>query len=115
MRHRGPSPLHARIAGASVAARSVDRRGHRQLSTAIRRRHRMKLVRMLVLATTSAVVLSAIGGDASAGRLSIANSRWRALFATVELTGGFGTTRCAVTLEGSLTSRTVNKVRGLLM
>ncbi|HEV7773104.1 MAG TPA: hypothetical protein VGO48_07465 [Conexibacter sp.] len=64
---------------------------------------------MILIALASAVLLSAIAGQASAGRLSITIPRWRATFPSLEITSGLATTRCAVTLEGSFDSRTINK------
>lgn len=46
---------------------------------------------------------------ASASRLSLSSQTFRAGFARVDLAGGFTTVECAMTLEGSLHSRTFAK------
>jgi hypothetical protein len=69
----------------------------------------MRSARLMLIALASAVLLSAIAGEASAGRLSITIPRWKATFSSLEITSGVSTVRCAVTLEGSFDSRTINK------
>src|ERR1044071_3581859 len=55
-------------------------------------------------------------GTASARSLSISNQNIRATFANLELgVEGINTVTCRVTLEGSLHSRTIAKVRGALI
>jgi len=74
--------------------------------------------------TRSKLVLTAIGatllmafavGTASAGRLSISNQNFRVTFSDLEFTAGELRNDCHVTLEGSLHSRTINKVLGSLI
>jgi hypothetical protein len=75
----------------------------------------MKLVRMLASTSVAVVMLSALVGTSSAGRLSSSSQTFRAGFARWDFAGGFGTTECALTLEGSLHSRTIVKTVGSLI
>lgn len=54
--------------------------------------------------------------SAASGRsLSLSSQTFRGSYASVEFAGGFGTTTCQLTLEGSLHSRTIEKVPGSLI
>jgi hypothetical protein len=61
------------------------------------------------------VLLGVFVSSASAGRLSISNQAIRSQWRSVEFGGPFGTTRCQLTLEGTLHSRTMVKTIGSLM
>ena len=75
----------------------------------------MKLCKLLLAVVGATVLLGSLVASASATRLSNSSSTLRATFPTSEFVGAFGTTRCALTLEGSLHSRTITKTAGLLM
>lgn len=75
----------------------------------------MKLGKTLLALAGATLLLGALVGIASAGRLSTSNQSLRATFAPLEFSGGFGTTRCPVTLEGSFHQRTTSKVAGSLV
>lgn len=70
---------------------------------------------LLALAAT-AVMLAAVG-TASANRFSASNQGIRAVWTSMEFIGEGGSpvVRCPVTMEGSLHSRTIAKVRGSLI
>jgi len=59
--------------------------------------------------------LAALVGTSTATRLSSSSQTFRAGFARWNYTGPFGTTECALTLEGSLHSRTIAKTIGSLI
>jgi hypothetical protein len=59
--------------------------------------------------TAVLVVLGALASAANARNLSISDQTVRATFRELEFSGGAGTTRCAVTMEGSFHARTVEK------
>lgn len=75
----------------------------------------MKLGRTLLALAGATVLLGALVGVASAGKLSASSQALRATFASLEFAGGFGTTRCPITLEGSFHQRTTSKVVGSLV
>jgi hypothetical protein len=75
----------------------------------------MKLFKLLLSVAGATVLLGALVATASAGRLSSSSQTLRATFAAVRFSGGFGTTECALTLEGSLHSRTIAKTAGSLI
>lgn len=75
----------------------------------------MKLFKLLLSVAGATVLLGALVATASAGRLNSSSQTLRATFARVDFAGGFGTTECAVTLEGSLHSRTIVKTAGNLI
>lgn len=72
----------------------------------------------LVAALALAMALMS-GSVAHAARLSFRNSlgrtAWTVTWSEMSLSGGFGTVRCALTLEGSLHSASFAKVRGGLV
>jgi len=70
----------------------------------------MKLFKLLLSVAGATVLLGALVSTASAGRLSSSHATLRSTFSRVDFTGGFGTVECAITLEGSLHSRSINKV-----
>jgi hypothetical protein len=75
----------------------------------------MRICKCLLALTASTVLLAAVVGTASAGRFSVSSQTFRATFNRIDFTGGFGTTECAFTVEGSFHSRTHAKVAGLLL
>ena len=75
----------------------------------------MKLFRVLASTLVAIIILSALVGTSAAGRLSFSSQTFRAGFVSWKFNGGFGTTDCALTLEGSLHSRTIAKVAGSLI
>jgi hypothetical protein len=77
--------------------------------------NRMKLFKLLLAVAGATVLLGALVSTASATRLSQSSQTTRATFSVVRFAGGFGTTECALTLEGSLHSRTIAKVEGALI
>jgi len=75
----------------------------------------MKHFRLLLAVVGASVLLGALATAASAGRLSISNQRFRATWAALNFGGAFGTVTCAITVEGSLHTRTINKIAGTLV
>ena len=74
----------------------------------------MKLGKTCLAVVGATVLLSALVGTASAGRLSTSSQRIRASFARVNFAGGFGTVECEVAVEGSFHERTLSKTVGTL-
>jgi hypothetical protein len=70
----------------------------------------MRSVRLFISVAGAGVVLFALVGVARGGGLSLSSNTVRATFELVNFSGGFGTTVCALTLEGSLHSRTIQKI-----
>jgi hypothetical protein len=75
----------------------------------------MKLFKLLLAVAGATVLLGALVSSASAARLSTSSQTLRAGFARVNFSGGFGTTECPLTLEGSLHTRTIAKTAGSLI
>lgn len=76
----------------------------------------MRVGKLAVCVFASTIALAALVGAASANRLSQSSGTWRATWASVEVSGGFGTTgHCSLTLEGSVHSRTITKTAGALI
>jgi hypothetical protein len=75
----------------------------------------MKIGKLLLATAGATVLLSALVSSASAGRLEINTQAIRVSWRTVNFSGPFGTTRCQVTLEGTLHSRTMVKTIGSLI
>ncbi|MGN6189049.1 MAG: hypothetical protein ACTHOE_09130 [Conexibacter sp.] len=76
----------------------------------------MKLCKLLLAAVGATVLLGALVSTASATRLESSSQTLRTAFTSVRFRETFGsTTDCAVTLEGSLHSRTIQKVAGTLI
>jgi hypothetical protein len=75
----------------------------------------MRLGKPLLAAAGAALLLGVLVGAASAGRLSTSSQSLRATFASLEFAGGFGTTRCPVTVEGSFHERTTAKTADRLV
>src|SRR5215207_2963869 len=85
------------------------------LRAQLMRMNRMKLFKLLLAVAGATVLLGALVSTASATRLASSSQTLRAGFARVNFTGPFGTTECALTLEGSLHSRTITKTIGSLI
>jgi len=76
----------------------------------------MRLVKLLLAAAGTTVLLGALVSSASARNLSISNQSVSAMWSSVRFTGPFGgAADCHLTLEGSLHSRTSAKVIGSLV
>ncbi len=75
----------------------------------------MKLSKLLLGLVGASVLLAALVSSASARSVSTSSQTLRATFREVRFSGGFGTTVCAVTLEGSLHTRTIAKTAGALI
>jgi len=74
------------------------------------RRNAMQVWGKLVAFVGALVLLGALAGSSFARNFSATETRMTATFSRVEFSGGFGTTRCNVTVSGILHSRTVPKV-----
>jgi len=75
----------------------------------------MKLFKLLLAAAGATVLLGTLVSTATAGHLEASALTTRATFRRVDFIGGFGTTECEITLEGSLHERTITKERELLI
>jgi hypothetical protein len=75
----------------------------------------MKLCKLLLAAVGATALLGALVSTASARNLSISNQTLRSQFREVNFRLPIFTTRCQVTLEGSLHTRTIAKVQGALI
>jgi hypothetical protein len=75
----------------------------------------MKLCKLLLAIAGATVLLGALVSSASAGRLEISSQAIRSQWRSIEFNAPFGTTRCQLTLEGTLHSRTMVKTIGSLM
>lgn len=75
----------------------------------------MRVIKQSLAAVIAAVMLLTLVGAASANDLSVSSQAMRATWTRAELTGGFGTVGCALTLEGSMHTRTTTKTAGALI
>jgi hypothetical protein len=75
----------------------------------------MKTCKLILAAAGATVLLGTLLSSASARNLSLTSQTLRASFSEVNFNAPFGTTRCHVTLEGSLHRTTMPKVAGTLM
>lgn len=75
----------------------------------------MKFSKLLLALASAAVLLGALAASASARMFLFSHQTLRGTWASMRFSGGFGTTDCPVTIEGSLHSRTVAKVAGSLV
>ena len=72
--------------------------------------------KLLLAALTSALLLAALVGSASANRLAQNEANFRVTYSPLSFIPSFGSTvRCPVTLEGSFHSRTITKTAGSLV
>jgi hypothetical protein len=76
---------------------------------------RTRITLWLTATTAAALLLVAIATNASARTLSTSAIFWRAEWSSLDFSGGGGTIRCKVTLEGSFHSRTIAKVARALI
>jgi hypothetical protein len=74
----------------------------------------VRLGKAIVAVGGAAVLLVALVGTASAGRLSTSSLSVKATWARLSYSGGFGTLECEVVVEGSFHARTIAKVAGAL-
>jgi hypothetical protein len=75
----------------------------------------MRTGKLLLATVTAVAALCALVGIASANRLRTSSTTARATFPRAEFSGGFGTTGCSLTLEGTLHSASITKTAGLLI
>ena len=75
----------------------------------------MKLSKLLIAGVGATALLAASVSSASAGRLSFSATSASATWTTMTFSGGIGTVQCEVILNGTLHSRTMNKIRLSLM
>jgi hypothetical protein len=74
-------------------------------------------IRLLLTGLAATAILAAAVGTASAQRLALSNQAIRVVWNSLELSNSITTNvvRCAVTLEGSFHSRTIEKIRDKLV
>jgi hypothetical protein len=75
----------------------------------------MKLRKLLLASVSATMLLGAFVSTAPARNLEVSNQRLRAIFRAVEFHLPSSTTRCELTLEGSLHSRNMAKTAGSLI
>jgi len=75
----------------------------------------MKLCKLILAAIGATMLLGALVSSASARNFEQSNQRIRVTFRNVEFHLPGATTRCELTMEGSLHSRTIAKVAGSLV
>jgi hypothetical protein len=78
----------------------------------------MKRCRLLLAMLGATTLIGVVVGTASARTFSVSSQTFRTVFEPrerLEITGSFGTYRCALTLEGSLHARTIAKVASSLI
>lgn len=74
----------------------------------------MRIAKIAIATVSAVAVLGAFVGAASANSLSISSNTMRVSI-PVEFSGGFGTVRCNLTLEGSMHAATLTKTAGALV
>ena len=75
----------------------------------------MSFVKLSAVTAVTVLVLGALVGTASAGRLSSSSQTYRATFSNVEYLGVITTPRCPLTIEGSFHPRSIPKRAGALV
>jgi hypothetical protein len=70
---------------------------------------------MVLVPAVVILAFFALVSTATANRLRSSSSTFRATYGSAEFSGGFGTSRCSLTLEGSLHSATITKTAGALI
>jgi len=75
----------------------------------------MRSVTLLLATAGAAALLGALVAGASATRLSSSSQNFRSTFSSFSYSGGFGTVRCPLTLEGSFHSRSIVKAAETLI
>jgi hypothetical protein len=78
-------------------------------------RYYMQLCKLLLAAIGATAVFAVLTATATARSLSSTSQFVRAQFRELDFEGAFGHTMCQVTIEGSLHSRTIAKVRDSLL
>jgi hypothetical protein len=72
--------------------------------------------KLFLITIGAMIVLAAAVSTGSANRIAISSSSQRAVWRSLNFTGTFGVTvSCPVTLEGTVHSRTISKISGLLI
>jgi hypothetical protein len=73
--------------------------------------------RLVLIALTASLIMGFAVSSASAGRLSVSNTRYRITWASLKIAGieAGASVFCPVTLEGSFHSATIRKTRGALI
>jgi len=72
-------------------------------------------IRASLTALIAAMLLASALSAASARNLSVSNNMFRATWSRMEFQSSLVTVRCQVTIEGSMHSRTIPKISGLLI
>jgi hypothetical protein len=75
----------------------------------------MRLIRTVTAVLAATVILAALTSAATAGRFSSTSQTLRAAFSAVGFSGAFGISECALTIEGSMHTRTFTKTAGSLI
>src|SRR5690348_4900997 len=75
----------------------------------------MRFAKSSLATLTVVLVLGALAGTASAGRLSSSSQTYRVTFTSVEYLGVLTAPRCSLTLEGSFHPRSIPKRAGALV
>jgi hypothetical protein len=75
----------------------------------------MTFVKLSLTAVVATLALGAFVSISSAARLSSTSQTFRATWVSRDYSGGFGTVRCPLTLEGSFHSRSIVKTAGSLI
>ncbi|HEV7774749.1 MAG TPA: hypothetical protein VGO48_15820 [Conexibacter sp.] len=68
----------------------------------------------MLVVVGATVLLAALVGTASAGRLSTSSLGIKATFARINFAGGVGTVECEIVVEGAFHERSISKTRGTL-
>ncbi|HEV7774751.1 MAG TPA: hypothetical protein VGO48_15830 [Conexibacter sp.] len=74
----------------------------------------MRLGKMMLTVVGAIVLLAALVGSASAGRLSTSSQRVAAAWTRFNFRGGLGTVECEIIVNGSFHERTLSKTTGTL-
>ncbi len=72
----------------------------------------MRTTKTLITLTTTIILLAALTTTATARNFRSSTTTFRATWTSAEFSGGFGTARCNLTVEGTLRSATITKTRG---
>jgi len=72
-------------------------------------------IRLGLTALLAAMLLASALSTASARNLEVSNQNFRVTWSRLEFQSSLATVRCQVTLEGSMHSRTIPKIQGLLI
>ncbi len=72
----------------------------------------MRTTKTLITLTTTIILLAALTTTATARNFRTSTTTSRATWTSAEFSGGFGSARCNLTIEGTLRSATITKTRG---